>query len=223
MSEAHTTPLGILGGTFDPVHCAHMQLAEDACKQLGLAQVLWIPAGNPPHRTAPGATAEQRLAMVALAIEASRDHDRFLLDDSEVRSVAPSYTIDTLQRLRAAHGTRPLVLLLGADAFLGLPSWHRWHELFEFAHVAVATRPGYALNSGLMGSELRREYSHRLRTDRAALTREPAGFIFNYPIKPLDISASTIRNKLAAGEKIQDLLPPVVLDYIANNNLYSAH
>ncbi len=219
MSEVPNTPLGILGGTFDPVHCAHLQLAEDACRRLGLAQVLWIPAGNPPHRTPPVATPEQRLAMVALAI---KDEPRFVLDDGEVRSTAPSYSVDTLQRLRTAHGARPLVLLLGADAFLGLASWHRWHELFGLAHVAVATRPGYALNPGLMSSELRQEYSQRLRTDRAALTREPAGFIFSFPIKPLDISASALRSKLVAGEKVQDLLPPVVLDYIANNHLYSA-
>ena len=222
MNEAGVGPLGILGGTFDPIHNAHLQLAEDACKQLDLEQLLWIPAGNPPHRMPPVASAEQRLAMATLAIAANRNHDRFAIDDNEARSPEPSYTFTTLQRLRALHGNRSLVLLLGADAFLGLASWYRWHDLFSLGHIAIATRPGFVLNPALMNGELRREYAHRLRTDRAGLTREAAGFIFSFNIKPLDISASAIRSKLATGEKIQDLLPPVVLDYIANNHLYSA-
>jgi nicotinate-nucleotide adenylyltransferase len=221
------SPVGILGGTFDPVHRAHVQLAEDACKQLGLSQVLWIPSGHPPHRDAPRASAEQRLAMVALAIQG---HDGFVLDANEVSSTAPSYTVTTLLRLRAIHGKKPLVLLLGADAFLGLASWHRWHELFTLAHIAVATRPGYALDPGQMSADLRKEYQQRHiegATDYSGLAMQPAGSIVTFAITPLDISASTIRTRLesqhAAGQEIQDLLPTAVLDYIAHNHLYSGH
>jgi nicotinate-nucleotide adenylyltransferase len=146
-----------------------------------------------------------------------------VLDDSEVRSPAPSYTVTTLQRLRAIHGTRPLVLLLGADAFLGLTGWHRWRELFAFAHIAVATRPGYALDPQQMDAELREEYLCRRSEELSRLTMQPAGSIIEFAITPLDISASSVRDRLAAGQDAQDLLPKTILDYIANNHLYSAH
>ena len=213
-------PIGILGGTFDPVHRAHLQLAADACVQLDLAQVLWIPSGNPPHREQPHASAGQRLAMVALALDG---YPHFSIDDSEVRSSAPSYTVTSLQRLRALHGTRPLVLLLGADAFLGLAGWHRWRELFAFAHIAIATRPSYVLDPQQMDAALREEYLARRSEDFSRLTMQPAGSIIEFAIAPLEISASSIRAKLAAGQDAQDLLPRTVLDYIANNHLYSAH
>ena len=215
-----TEPIGILGGTFDPVHRAHLQLAADACARLGLAQVIWIPSGNPPHREQPHASAGQRLAMVALALDG---YPHFSIDDSEVRSSAPSYTVTSLQRLRALHGTRPLVLLLGADAFLGLGKWHRWRELFALAHIAIATRLGYALDSQALDGELCSEYLSRHSGDYSCLTAQAAGSIVTFAISPLDISASAIRARLAAGQETQDLLPKPVLDYIANNHLYSGH
>lgn len=224
MTEKSPGPLGILGGTFDPVHRAHLQLATDACARLGLDQVLWIPSGNPPHRGRPHAAAGHRLAMVALALNKTGGNDRFVLDDSEIRSPEPSYTVSTLQRLRTLHGnSRPLVLLLGADAFLGLADWHRWRELFALAHIAITTRPGYALDPQLMDAELRAEYQHRQINDIACLAAQPAGSIVTFAITPLDISASSIRERLGAGQEVRDLLPETVLDYIANNHLYSGH
>ncbi|MFY9329344.1 MAG: nicotinate-nucleotide adenylyltransferase [Georgfuchsia sp.] len=220
MTEKPLGPLAILGGTFDPVHRAHLQLATDARAHLGLAQVLWIPSGNPPHRERPRASAEHRLAMVMLAISGN---PHFQIDESEVRSGAPSYTVTTLLRLRAIHGTRPLVLLLGADAFLGLAGWHRWRELFALAHIAIATRPGYVLDSQAMDDELREEYLCRRYGDHSCLSAQAAGSIVTFAITPLDISASAIRAKLACGQQTQDLLTGTVLDYIANNHLYSGH
>jgi nicotinate-nucleotide adenylyltransferase len=217
-----STVVGILGGTFDPVHRAHLQLAKEACAELDLAQVLWVPSGNPPHREPPFASAQQRLAMVALAIA---NEPRFALDDSEVRCSAPSYTVTTLQRLREHYGATPLVLLLGADAFLGLATWHHWREIFALAHVAVATRPGYVLDPALMTTELREEYVQRTIPDGTRLKTQVAGSIVSFAISPLDISASQIRATLVADQetrqKAQDLLPKTVLDYIANNHLYS--
>lgn len=221
MSEgANKGVLGILGGTFDPVHLGHLKLAEDAMAKLGLARVLWIPAGIPPHRTRPVASAQQRLAMVALAI---RGHDRFALDDSEVRADAPSYTVTTLRRLRAQHGEQqPLVILLGADAFLGLAGWWQWRELFSLAHIAIATRPGFALRNEAMDDELREEYLRRRSDDYSCLTLYPAGNIAAFAITPLDISASAARTLLAQGQSVADLLPAAVLDYISTNHPYSA-
>ena len=220
MSEAATeAPLGILGGTFDPVHKGHLQLAADASKKLGLAQVLWIPSANPPHRDQPGTPAEQRLAMVALAIAS---HAQFVLDDCEVRRSEPSYTVVTLEHLRARHGNRrPLVLLLGIDAFLGVHTWHRWHELFSLAHIAVATRPGFSLHVNDMAPELRAEYEQRLDPVGKTLATHAAGSIVPFAITPVDVSASEVRRRLSKGENVANLLPDAVLDYIAANNLYA--
>ncbi len=221
MAETSAAPLGIFGGTFDPVHCGHLKLAEDACKKLGLARVLWVPSGNPPHREQPRTAAEHRLAMVALAI---RGNPQFTLDDFETRRSEPSYMLVTLQHLRARHGDlRPLVLLLGADAFLGLLAWHRWRELFALTHIAVATRPGYALRPEEMAPELRREYEQRLDPRQTALAAQAAGTIVPFAITALEISASEARRRLVAGENAANLLPGAVLDYIAANHLYSKH
>ena len=133
-------PLGILGGTFDPIHLGHLRLGEEAIQQLSIAQVRFIPAGQPPLRDTPGASAEQRLAMVKLA---TSGNPHFEVDDSEVWATQRSYTVDTLEHLRDEVGPlRSLVLLLGNDAFERLEQWHRWQRIFALAHLAVATRPG---------------------------------------------------------------------------------
>lgn len=213
-------PLGILGGTFDPVHWGHLRLAEEAREQLALAAVRWIPAGRPAHRSAPQTSAARRLEMVSLAIAG---HPGFQLDDAEVRADAPSYSVPTLLRLRKELGEeRSLVLLLGADAFLGLPGWHRWHELFGLAHIAVATRPGSPLDAENLPAALSGEYAVRQCHDPARLKSSPAGLILPFQITPLDISATRLRAMLAAGDSPRYLLPDAVLDYISCHTLYSS-
>ena len=142
MSES-AAPLGIFGGTFDPLHVGHLRLAIEAREALGLGEVRFVPAGNPPLRAAPGTPAADRLAMVERALAGVAG---FAVDSAEVRAAAdgrPSYTVDSLERLRRAlEPDRPLVLLLGADAFARLDAWHRWRDLFDLAHIAVATRAG---------------------------------------------------------------------------------
>ncbi|HUY02226.1 MAG TPA: nicotinate-nucleotide adenylyltransferase [Rhodocyclaceae bacterium] len=211
-------PLGILGGTFDPVHYGHLRLAEEARAALDLERILWLPAGQPPHRQAPAVSARHRLELVRLAIA---DNPAFSLDDAEVQSAAPSYTVTSLARLRRLHGAQmPLVLLLGADAFAGLCSWHRWRELFALTHLAVATRPGYALDPSLLPAALADELRLRLRTDAGSLARAGAGSIVPFAITSLDISATRIREALATAGSVRYLLPDPVLDYIAEHNLY---
>ena len=206
-------PLAIFGGTFDPVHYGHLRLAEVACASLGLSEVSWIPAGRTPHRGPPQVSAEHRLAMVQLA---TAGNPRFTVDACEVASDAPSYSVTTLARLRAQCGPkRPLVLLVGADAFAGIGSWHRYREIFELAHVAVATRPGYALDAAIDV-----ELPGRLRTDFGALKTSPAGGIVPFAITALDISATAIRDALAVAASVRYLLPDPVLDYIGRNRLY---
>lgn len=219
-------PLGILGGTFDPVHRAHLHLARAALAKLGLGEILWVPAGQPSHRRAPHAVAEHRLAMVKLA---TADEPRFSVDAAEASGSEPSFTVPTLERLRGAYGgERPFVLLVGADAFLGLPTWRRWRELFELAHIAVAARPGAELDERKMDAELAAVFRSRRSADAAALTAQPTGHIVEFeilPVEPRDLSATMLREALLAGgddRRLTDLLPAGVLDYIRRNHLYLA-
>ena len=213
-------PLGIFGGTFDPVHFGHLRLAEEARQQLGLAQVLWVPAGQPPLRDQPHTAAADRAAMVRKAIEGN---PAFALDDTEVNATAASYTVDTLARLRQSHGSqRALVLLLGADAFARLEQWHRWHELFDLAHIAVATRPGHSVQKVGAGdtAALADEFARR-RGDSADLRTAPAGRIVPFSITSLDISATALRRLLKQRDVPRYLVPDAVLDYIHHHHLYN--
>lgn len=218
-------PLGVLGGTFDPVHRAHLHLARAALAQLRLAEVLWIPAGIPSHRHAPHAAADHRLAMVKLAIAGE---PRFVIDAEDVASGVPSYTVPTLERLRRRYGEdQSLVLLVGADAFLGLPSWHRWQELFRLAHVAVAARPGAELAEAAMTPELAAIFRARRRSQFTTLAAAPAGAIVGFeiePVAPPDLSATAVRERLRKGNAadVAGMLPPGVLDYILHHHLYTA-
>lgn len=210
--------IGLLGGTFDPVHYAHLRLAQEALEQLPLETIRWIPSGQPGHRGAPGAGAANRLAMLKLALEGN---PRFSLDEADARSAAPTFTVNTLTRLRAELGPRvPLVLLIGTDQLLALDTWHEWKRLFSLAHIAVAQRPRFALERGALTGELAAEYARRSGSP-AALVRAPAGAITTFAMTPLDISASAIRAAIATGRNPRYLLPDAVLDYIGSHKLYS--
>lgn len=211
-------PLGLFGGTFDPVHYGHLRLAEEAIAHLGLTGVRWIPAGHPPHRGTPQVTAEQRLAMV---LRSTAENPRFSVDPAEVEASAPSYTVHTLTRLRSELGAqRPLVLLVGADAFAGLASWHRWRDLFALAHIAVSHRPGFPVETASLPHELATEFGDRRTTDAAVLAAAPAGQIVTFAMTQLAISATQIRKLLANGLSARYLLPDAVLDYIQDHSLY---
>jgi nicotinate-nucleotide adenylyltransferase len=210
--------VGILGGTFDPAHLAHLALARIACEKLRLAQVLWIPAGQPPHRDQPQTAPADRCAMVRAAIAAEA---RFVLDASEAECAQPSFTVLTLERLRRQYGpSRPLVLLMGADAFRGLPNWYRWRDIFDLAHIGVATRPGYPLAD--FAEPLASEYAAR-RVAGADFFNAPNGSIATFELVAGTVSATEVRTLLAAGappERLRALLPVPVLDYIRQHNLY---
>lgn len=207
-----------MGGTFDPVHFGHLRLAQEAAEILGLERVRWVPAGRPWHRVQPKAPARHRLEMVRLAI---RRNALFELDDAEIRQTSPSYTVETLARLRGELGAeRPFVLLLGTDAFRGLSSWERWRDLFELAHIFVAQRPGHSLTPGGMPAALAAEWRGRAGTP-AALREQPAGRIVTYGTTALDISASAIRAHFAQARSPRYLLPSVVLEYIRSHGLYA--
>ncbi len=213
-----TEPLGIFGGTFDPVHFGHLRLAEESIGYLGLGGVRWIPAGQPPHRGAPQVTARQRLEMV---LRSTAGNERFSVNATEVEVPVPSYTVHTLQRLRGELGPgQPLVLLVGADAFAGLATWYHWRDLFALAHIAVSHRPGFPVEAAALPHELATEFGDRRLPGASGLRETPAGGIVTFAMTQLAISATHIRKLLAAGESARYLLPDSVLDYIRTHSLY---
>jgi nicotinate-nucleotide adenylyltransferase len=208
---------GILGGTFDPVHLGHVALAEAALAGLPLGEVLWLPSGSPGHRAPPVASARDRLAMLRLT---TAGNPRYRIDDGELARSEPTYTVHTLTRLRAQLGNeQPLALLLGSDSFLSLPTWLRWRELFDLAHIAVASRPGHLPSDGGPAPELSAEIARRSARPEQ-LAASAAGRIVRFDMPPMDISASAIRAQLAAGQDTRHLLPAAVLVYIEAQHLY---
>ena len=207
-------PLGILGGTFDPIHYGHLRPAQEVLRALDLAEVRIIPAANPPHRRAPLATAEQRLRMAELAVA---EFPGLRVDDREFRRGGPSYTVLTLESLRQELGAQPLCLLLGMDAFEGIETWHQWQRLPELAHFVVMTRPGW---SSPATSALPSWARGRLTCVADDLARISAGRIYFQTVTPQDISATRIREAVARGEPVDGLLPPAVLDYLRANRIY---
>lgn len=210
-------PIGILGGTFDPIHNGHLRLAVEAQEQCGLSEVHFIPSGTPPHRSAPHAGATDRLHMVQLAVH---NNHAFIADQRETYRTDACYTVDTLIALRAELGSQqPLCLLLGSDAFAQLHTWHRWQQLFELAHIVVMQRPGQPLGNTLAKSDptLLQEYSARLAPSPKALHESPAGHIVVLNIPALEISSTDIRRRCLEGKNIHYLVPDTVAHFIQNN------
>lgn len=209
-------PIGVLGGTFDPVHYGHLALAKETADRLNFTEVRFVPANVPPHRGQPHASAEQRVQMLKLAISGN---PCFVLDQREILREGASYTVDTLSAMRAERGgKKPLCLLMGADTFAGLASWHRWKKLFDLAHIVVAQRPGFDLKH--FQSPLKEEFAKRRAKSPHAARDKPCGAIIVLEVTPVDISASMIRERLAGGKSARHLLPGLVLDYIQAKGLY---
>jgi nicotinate-nucleotide adenylyltransferase len=205
----HLVPgsLGVFGGTFDPIHNAHLAVAEEAAEVLGLERVLFVPAGEPPHKPGREITpAADRLAMVELAIAGNQ---RFSVDRLEIDRPGPSYTVDTLEALRArglAAGTGgDLVLVLSAEAFLGLMSWREPRRVLELARVVVAPRDGYPD----AGPDFLAAHMPDL-ADRATFLDGPR----------LRLSASELRARAAVGRSLRYLVPDAVSAYIGDHGLY---
>ena len=194
-------PLAIFGGTFDPIHIGHLTVAWEAAELLD-AEVRLMPASVPPHRSPPIADATARVAMLRAALAGQ---SRLVLDTRELARGGLSYTIDTLAELRAEEGDRALVLLLGADAFAGLPGWHRWRELFNVAHLGVLSRPGV---SAQLPQALQQEIAPRRAALSSAWQQHAAGKLIELAVTPLEVSATRIRQLLAAGRHPRYLLPP---------------
>lgn len=199
-----TAPLGVFGGTFDPIHFGHLRTAFELLEALRLGEMRFVPAGDPPHRAAPLANAELRLEFVR---EATGDQPGFVVDDREVRRQGPSYTVLTLTELREEFPHRPLCLCIGMDAFGGLPQWHRWQQIIGLAHIVVAHRPGsHAPQHGPLDAMLAERATHRI----ADLHDSLAGRIYVHAVTQLEISSSGLRELLAAGGDPRYLVPDAV-------------
>ena len=184
-------PLAILGGTFDPVHNAHLAMARGALERLGAARVLWLPTGAPHYRKPPVAGAQERVAMLRLAIAGE---PRYAIDERELAPAASGYTVDSMIRIRAELDSKtPIVLLMGADQYAKLETWHRWRDLLQLCRLAVFARPGW---------------------------NPPDARAERVPLPEMDISASEIRSRVALGKDVSGMLPASVLGYILDHGLY---
>lgn len=208
------SPVGIFGGTFDPIHYGHLRTAFEVLEELRFAQIRFVPGGDPPHRDATFASAELRLEMV---VAATAGEARFVVDDRELRRAGPSYTVDTLESLRGEFSAAPMGLIIGMDAFLGLTAWHRWEELLDYAHIVVAHRPGWrAPETGRLGSL----YAERRSARVEDLHAKPAGLIHVHAVTQLEISSTAIREMVGAGRDPRFLMPDAVRELISRSGCY---
>lgn len=214
MHKTHKA-IGILGGTFDPIHMGHLRMALELHDLLDLDTVHLTPCYRPVHRKLPTASPEARLAMVKCAV---KNEPALIADNREIKRKEPSYMIDTLLEMRTDYPDSPICLLVGIDAFLGFPSWHRWKEILQQAHIIVAHRPQYQIpDTGVIADLLK----NRLQQDTTYIHTNQAGGILLQPITQLEISASDIRKQIAMGMNPRYLLPDAVYDYIKQHGIYS--
>lgn len=220
MSNSGSPLVGIFGGTFDPIHYGHLRIAEEIVETVGLQKMYFVPAGIPRLRHSPVASPQHRVEIVRLAIQKNPD---FVLDEREIYRDSVSYSIDTAREFKQEFGEEVrLCFILGADAFIKLPEWNNWKELFNLCHFIVSTRPGYTLTliKELLSKELREECSQRWVSNTESLKKNASGLIFIASTTMLDISATTIRAHIAVGRSVRHLVPSVTVNYISENKLY---
>ncbi|MEX2964468.1 nicotinate-nucleotide adenylyltransferase [Microbulbifer sp. TYP-18] len=206
--------IALFGGTFDPVHFGHLRMALELRQALGFDQMRLLPCRQPHHRQSPRASVQQRRDMLTLALEKGGE---LQLDERELHRAGPTFTVDTLEDLRAELGTEVSIsFCMGLDSLLTLPSWHRRERLLQVAHLVVVARPGWRLPEDGEVARLLREHAGT----RAQIREEAQGRLLVCEQTPLPISASQIRRLLAQRQSPRFLLPAAVLQYIEDNQLY---
>jgi len=219
IKETLSAGIGILGGTFDPIHLGHTQSAQGVAKELGLTTVLLIPAHIPPHKVSsdlvPHATAQQRAAMVELACQQST---LFSCDTRELLRDGHSYTIDTLKELKLKYPNQPLYFIVGMDSLMSFTRWHQYQEILNLCHLVVNTRPNYAIEQ--LNNETEALLSKYQTTDITQLSRLESGTIFLAKAQFFDVSSTQIRDELAQEQSEHRHLLPAISDFIHKKNLY---
>ncbi|MFT4993022.1 MAG: nicotinate-nucleotide adenylyltransferase [Paraglaciecola sp.] len=208
-------PLGIFGGTFDPIHIGHIQPVMEAADQLSIQQIALIPCHIPPHKNAATTSSEHRLAMVKLVCQ---QYPLFFPDGREIKRDKASYSTDTLKELRRLHPMTPLCFFIGMDSLLSLPTWHNWQELFELCHFVVCQRGGQRQCFSPQISQLLKE---RQVTAPDEIRNSLAGHIIIADINAVDISSTKLRARLAKHQCVDGLIPKPVLNYIQQHGLYA--
>jgi len=207
-------PIGIFGGTFDPIHYGHLRTALELLQRLSLTEIRFVPCADPPHRETRPTAGASRLEMVKAAVA---EQPSFVVDDREFKREGPSYSVETLRSLRNEYPSVSLCLLMGMDAFLGLPEWYQWEELTELAHLVVAHRPGWLVpEQGALG-ELMLE---RGTDEVTSLHDSQCGRVFVTPVTQLEISATELRTSLGAGLDPKFLMPDSVRTMIIESGCY---
>ena len=216
MAKQRLPLCAIYGGTFDPIHYGHLKSVEALAKLAALHQVTIMPNNVPPHRPQPEASSQQRKKMVELAIAGN---PLFRLDARELQRSTPSYTVETLEQIRAEHGPeQPLAFVIGQDSLLSLHHWHRWEALTGLCHLLVCQRPGYAI--AMDNADQQRWLDSHLTSHVNDLHSAPGGKVFLAQTPPYDISATIIRQRLENDLPCDDLVPALVLEFIHLHHLY---
>lgn len=215
-NNADNRILALYGGTFDPIHHAHINTVKAMAAEAGLEQVILLPNNVPPHRPQPKANAQQRLMMAQLAVNGD---PLFRVDDRELHRDALSYTVETLRQYRSEIGSRrPLAFIIGQDSLLSIDTWHEWDKILTLCHILVCKRPGYTLD--FPSERLADWFVQHLITTPDSLHKRPSGYIFLADTPLFPISATNIRERLKNGEDCRDQLAPAVQDYILEQGLY---
>lgn len=210
--------VGILGGTFNPIHFGHLRMAQELAEALQLGEVRFIPSATPPHKAAPKVSAAHRAEMVKIAIQ---DNPLFKFDGRELQREGASYTIDTLIELREELGVKTAIcLFMGSDAFVKLDTWHRWQELLNFCHIVLVQRPNLSPEHPKLPEALEILLTDHYTENSIDLATKGAGFIHMQKITSLDISSTKIRELITNGQTPHYLLPESIIAYIKKNQLY---
>ena len=207
-------PLGIFGGTFNPIHYGHLNSALELKSRLNLGELRLMPSALPPHRDEPECSAAERADMVALALQGSAG---LVCDDRELRRKGPSYSYDSLAEIRAEEGDRSVCMVMGVDAVSRLARWYRWKELSDLAHLVIMARPGWEMPTV---GEVARWLEPRMVSATGALAEQPAGLACVLQLTPYPVSSTEVRARFAAGDLPRDLLPEAVWQYIRKHGLY---
>lgn len=208
--------IGIFGGTFDPVHIAHLRAAEEFAEILELDRVLMMVSAVPPHRESPLASALDRLKMLELAV-----HDNPLLatSDLEVKREGPSFTLETVRKVQSESGGSMPYLALGVDAFFEIATWHKPADVMAEAHIVVLTRPGFEVD---LISPISRELYDRYQNREGLLVHESGATLRVIQVTSMNLSSSTIRSLITKGRSIRYLVPQPVFKYIQQNDIYKS-